>query len=258
MKKCKIEGCTRPYECGGFCRSHYYYFHRYGDPLYVRFEKFCKIEGCDRTYNVQGYCQPHYRRWLKYGNPLFGPPIRIPINFCTVSECDEPHRGKGYCKFHLYRFEKYGNPLFIRFPEICSINGCTAPSHGKGMCQNHYKQWRYNTDINFHLAVILRSRINKAIKRKERPGSAVTDLGCSLVFFKSFIESLFSPGMIWDNYGKWELDHVFPLSDFDLTDRAQFLLACNWKNYQPLWVEDNRKKSGKVGTNIPKMVHNLV
>jgi len=48
--------------------------------------------------------------------------------------------------------------------------------------------------------------------------------------------------MSWDNYGEWHLDHVQPLSSFDLTDRVDFLEACNWLNIQPLWAEDNLKK----------------
>ena len=49
--------------------------------------------------------------------------------------------------------------------------------------------------------------------------------------------------MSWDNYPRlWEIDHIVPLSAFDLTDRKQFLEACNYTNLQPLWWFDNLLK----------------
>jgi hypothetical protein len=39
-----------------------------------------------------------------------------------------------------------------------------------------------------------------------------------------------------------ELDHIVPLALFDLTDRAQFLKACHFSNYQPLWAVGNNSK----------------
>lgn len=97
------------------------------------------------------------------------------------------------------------------------------------------------------LARSLRDRVRKILKRGKgaRAGSAVRDLGCSLDFFKAFIEGKFTDGMSWENYGKWHLDHIKPLKLFDLTDREQFLEACHYTNYQPLWDEDNRRKAAR-------------
>lgn len=90
----------------------------------------------------------------------------------------------------------------------------------------------------------LRLRINKAISRDQRAGSAVRDLGCTIPQFRSYIEAMFTDEMSWDNRGSvWELDHVRRLADFDLTDREQFLTACHFTNYQPLTIEAHRRKS---------------
>ena len=98
----------------------------------------------------------------------------------------------------------------------------------------------------FRLSCNLRTRLNCAIKKRCKVGSAVGDLGCSIVAFKEYIERKFHPGMSWDNWGKWHLDHIIPLSSFDMTDRSQFLIAAHYTNYQPLWAEDNLKKGNKV------------
>ena len=76
-------------------------------------------------------------------------------------------------------------------------------------------------------------------------GSAVEDLGCSVPEFKDYIAGKFQIGMSWDNQGKWHLDHIKPLSAFDLNDRKQFLEACHYTNYQPLWASENLRKGAK-------------
>jgi hypothetical protein len=51
--------------------------------------------------------------------------------------------------------------------------------------------------------------------------------------------------MSWQNQGQWHIDHIKPLSQFDLTDFKQLQEACNYKNLQPLWAKDNLRKSNK-------------
>lgn len=85
----------------------------------------------------------------------------------------------------------------------------------------------------------LRIRLLQAVKSNQKSGSAVRDLGCSIDEFKSYLESKFQPGMTWNNHGKWHIDHIIPLSKFDLTKRKELLKACHFTNMQPLWAFDN-------------------
>jgi hypothetical protein len=94
----------------------------------------------------------------------------------------------------------------------------------------------------------LRSRLNKAISGKYKTGSAVDDLGCSIEELKKHLELQFKPGMSWDNYGEWEIDHIKPLNKFNLLDTVQLQAACYYKNLQPLWHEDNLSKRMTDGT----------
>lgn len=104
---------------------------------------------------------------------------------------------------------------------------------------------RINNDINLKLRKILRVRLNKALRGCYKTGSAVRDLGCSIEELKQHLENRFWPGMSWDNYGEWHIDHIVPLSSFDLEDRNQFLEACHYTNLQPLWAKDNLVKGRK-------------
>lgn len=108
--------------------------------------------------------------------------------------------------------------------------------------------------------VYLRTRVYNAMKGNWRSGSAVRDLGCSIIELKAHIESLFEPGMSWENWGqgagKWHVDHVQPLASFDLSNPEEFLKAVNWKNLQPLWSHHNLSKAGKLDWIKPESADN--
>ena len=104
----------------------------------------------------------------------------------------------------------------------------------------HNRKERLRQRTNF--TRVLRNRMNLAVKTNARAGSAVRDLGCSIPEFRTYLEAKFTSNMSWENYGLWELDHIKPLCLFDLTDRAQFLKAAHYTNYQPLWRRDNQLK----------------
>lgn len=107
---------------------------------------------------------------------------------------------------------------------------------------------RITSDVDFKLARNLRKRLNMAIKKCQKSGSTVKDLGCSIPELKLYLESKFQPGMSWDNYGLygWHIDHIIPLSSFNLSIREEFLKACNYTNLQPMWAVDNLIKGAKI------------
>lgn len=106
-----------------------------------------------------------------------------------------------------------------------------------------YEQEQRANSVGFRLRANLRSRLNQALRTGARAGSAVRDLGCTISELRAYLEKLFQPGMTWKNWGAWHIDHIRPLAGFDLTDRKQFLEACHYTNLQPLWAEENLRKS---------------
>lgn len=117
-----------------------------------------------------------------------------------------------------------------------------------------YQMSRKRTNIQYKLTVNLRDRLNKAIKNNQKVGSAVADLGCSIVKLKIYLQLKFHRNprnkheyMTWENYGKygWHIDHIKPLNKFDLSDVEQLKQACHYTNLQPMWATDNLKKRDK-------------
>lgn len=104
---------------------------------------------------------------------------------------------------------------------------------------------KYLKNVDSRLKHNLRSRFYNAIKRGSKKGSVIQFLGCSINDLKKHLESQFQPGMTWENYGKWEIDHNIPLNSCNVNEKEQLKKFCNFKNLQPLWKTDNRKKSAK-------------
>jgi hypothetical protein len=62
------------------------------------------------------------------------------------------------------------------------------------------------------------------------------------------LESKFTDKMTWDNYGEWHVDHILPISSFDIKEIGdeEFMKCWELKNLQPLWGDENIKKSNKI------------
>ena len=106
---------------------------------------------------------------------------------------------------------------------------------------------RMRTDEKYRATRAYRSLLRNFIQRsknsyiKNEKTSQI--LGYSMIEFKSHIESLFLPGMTWFNHGEWHLDHISPISSFELGTPVNIFNALN--NLQPLWAYDNLKKVTK-------------
>lgn len=99
-----------------------------------------------------------------------------------------------------------------------------------------------NNNLSKKIAHSLRVRLRRLVKT----GSAVKNLGCGVTEFLAHLENKFTLGMSWENYGKWHIDHIKPLSSFNLEDPTQLAQACHYSNLQPLWASDNIRKNAKL------------
>lgn len=111
--------------------------------------------------------------------------------------------------------------------------------------RREYRRKKYREDVQYKLKRVLRRRFHKALKKGYKHGSVVDSLGCTTLELKNYLQNKFKDGMSWENHGEWHIDHIRPLSGFDLTDREQFLKACHYTNLQPLWAKENIMKSNK-------------
>lgn len=119
-------------------------------------------------------------------------------------------------------------------------------------CRNNVKK-RKAADPNYRIKFLMRNRIWMALQRGvAKAGPTVELLGCTIPEFKIHIESLWLPGMTWDNYGKlvWHIDHIKPCKSFDLTDPEQQRICFHYTNTRPLWAKDNLSKGAELLNNV--------
>jgi len=112
-------------------------------------------------------------------------------------------------------------------------------------CRIKYVSYRRATDFKFRLSKNLRKRLNAALKAKSwnKRNTLHTYLGCTLDELKDHLTKQFTDNMSWDNYGLfgWHIDHIIPLSSAN--NEEELYKLCHYTNLQPLWREDNLKKS---------------
>lgn len=105
----------------------------------------------------------------------------------------------------------------------------------------------------------VRTRINQAVRRALNGGKRsyrLKDIDFDVDEYMAHMESLWQPGMTWENYGKgpgkWVRDEIKPMCAFDMSDPEQARECMRLENLRPLWWEDNLKKAAedrKLSTN---------
>lgn len=111
---------------------------------------------------------------------------------------------------------------------------------------NAVRREKKKNDIEYKLLNNHRNYIYKCLtKYQNKRGSSISYLGCDLTTFKNWLQYQFDTDMTWENYGSiWSVDHVLPLSQFNLNDLDEQKIAFNWKNLQPL--KDNFVKGDRI------------
>ncbi len=108
-----------------------------------------------------------------------------------------------------------------------------------------YHRNRRKTDIEYAMLCNMRKRLWDALKGHSKSASTMQLIGCTVGELMLYLETQFTDGMSWDNYGRWHVDHIKPCAVFDLTDPAQQKECFHYSNLQPLWAKENIAKGAK-------------
>jgi hypothetical protein len=62
------------------------------------------------------------------------------------------------------------------------------------------------------------------------------------------LEKQFTERITWENYGEWHVDHKLPISSFNIQKMgdSEFMKCWSLENLQPMWGEENIRKSNKI------------
>lgn len=109
-----------------------------------------------------------------------------------------------------------------------------------------YIKERTQTDPIFKMKANIRCLIRDSMKRQGYTKRSKTHkiLGCDFDIFKKHIERQFTKGMTWENHGEWHYDHIIPMASAKTEEEV--IKLNHYTNFQPLWAEDNLRKSDKI------------
>ena len=92
----------------------------------------------------------------------------------------------------------------------------------------------------------IRTRIYNCLRNKNKSKHSVEYLGCSSDDYFKWIFN-YNNNCLLENHGKeWHIDHVIPVSKFNLDNQEEQLLAFNWRNTMPLSSKENLSKNNKI------------
>lgn len=113
------------------------------------------------------------------------------------------------------------------------------------------KRAQTRTDPAYRITQRLRERFRYALKRAvdgvlpQKSNKTLELLGCSIEYFMKHMEQQFKPGMTWERFEEFHIDHIKPCAAFDLRDPEQQKICFHYSNMQPLWAAENLKKGAK-------------
>lgn len=148
--------------------------------------------------------------------------------------------------------------------KLLSINKTWRDSHKEKMA-SYLKAWNklnpersrelhrkcmakvYNSE-NGHLYYCFGHQIYLSLLKNKTGRKWESIAGYSLKKLKTHLEKQFKDGMTWENYGKWHIDHIIPISafNFETAEDIDFKKCWALKNLQPLWAKENLSKNNKL------------
>jgi hypothetical protein len=113
-----------------------------------------------------------------------------------------------------------------------------------------YEKHRKDTDPLYRLVSNFRTAIYTVLKESnvDKYGHYFDILQYTPDKLINRLELQFKDDMCWENYGEWHVDHIKPISSFDIKEIGddEFMKCWSLENLQPLWGDENIRKSNKI------------
>ena len=184
-----------------------------------------KCSSCSKLReNLSAACTEKMKSRIGIKNPMYGKFGKNNPNFGRKSSKNAKDKMRGK-----------NNP---NFGKVGYWTGCSfSDEHRKKLS----KSGRIYTYEVKHCVERQKSNFRSWIHGKCRFEKCV---GLTLREFKIWISLKFKDGMSWETHGRftWHLDHIRPLSSFNLMNDIEMKQAWHYKNFQPLWWRENLSK----------------
>lgn len=210
---------------------------------------------CKPCINAQDREREHARNPNYKPKPVASQPDHIICSKCSIEKHKDEFRDKrrtcrdcGRADGRAYRQTERGHQKSKewydnnaeKFKRICA----KWYQDNKQRIYDRYNE-RYHTDLNFKIRRVCKDRLAAAIKKNQR--STLDFLGCNIDHLTNWFAFNYDENMNDDNHGTyWHIDHVIPISTFDLNDETQRRICFSWYNLSPLEAKNNMTKNNRI------------
>jgi hypothetical protein len=122
--------------------------------------------------------------------------------------------------------------------------------HSRTYHLRKHKQREYEQQPHVATARFIRQQVGRVLGKidTKKEFHSVEYVDYTPIQLKEHIESLFQPGMSWDNHGlgkgKWQIDHKKEIAQYIKEGVTDVNIINRLDNLQPLWTEDHAIKTG--------------
>lgn len=108
-------------------------------------------------------------------------------------------------------------------------------------------KWKYDHNPKYMIYHRLKRWMHKHLGNALPSRKWSQHLGYTVDELRTHIERQFVKGMGWHNKGEWHIDHIVPVSAFDVdgVEHPDFNVCFGLPNLRPMWANDNLRKNGK-------------
>jgi hypothetical protein len=117
------------------------------------------------------------------------------------------------------------------------------------MYENERCKLKRCTDELFRFKINMTSYLRKLVTGERKH---VKYLGCSRDELQTWFEYIMPSNLSWHKPEEWQIDHVIPISFFDLNDVKQLSIAYHWSNIRPTTENENRAKNSFILDDVIK------
>lgn len=193
-----------------------------------------------------GISKPTILKILKENGVIMGPSGRRDIGGKKVSDKKWREKNKETLKEYVknwYEQNKEHRKQYLKEYREKNIDKIRET-------KRNYERTRKANDPIYKLINNFRTAIYQVLKENQvqKNGHYFDILKYSPENLIEHLESKFKDNMTWDNYGEWHVDHIKPISSFQITEIGdnEFMSCWSLDNLQPLWGDENIRKSNKL------------
>lgn len=183
---------------------------------------------------------------LRENNIELRKPGRIDLGGKTVA--DKKYQNKNKEKLSVY-YSEWQKNNHIHLKEYRKQWRENNKEHYREVKRNYEKK-RKASDPIYKLIGNFRTAIYTVLKESdvEKYDHYFNILGYTQQDLINHLEKQFKDGITWENYGKWHVDHIIPISSFIIKDiyDEEFKRCWDLNNLQPMWGSENIKKYNKI------------